>query len=113
MIKFILFIQILLASTNAFAIGENWINETVIATGDVFLRDSPPQGLFCSKGKKLGVITKGEKVRVLSHAKATFALFFSYDFIEVERMKDNLPKNQRVGFAAVRDKDGTTLFRIK
>jgi len=111
MVKFIVFVYILLTSTSAFAIGENWITETVIATGDVFLRDSPPQGLFCSKGKQLGVITKGEKVRVISHTKATCALFFSYDFIEVERLKDNLSKNQRRGFAAVRDKNGNILFK--
>jgi hypothetical protein len=110
--KLLVFTFVVIASTTAFALGEAWKGKTLVATGDVFLRDAPPRGLFCTKGKQLGLIKKGEKVKVLSHKKAQCALVMEYDFIEVERLKKGLKQNEKFGFAAVRDTNKKVLFKL-
>jgi len=103
--------MLILLSTQCFALGESWVNQEVKATGKVHLRTSPPKGLFCSKGNKIAVVKKGEKVMVLEHVRITCALFFSYDFLKIERLGSEISKEKRYGYVAViDDTTGRPLF---
>lgn len=83
--------------------------EKIIATGDVYVRTSPPNGLFCSRGDPLGVIEKGDSVKLLEEVRAVCGLFFSYKFFMIE-YTDNKGNTHRAYVSQV-DSDGTELFK--
>lgn len=101
-------------SIQCFALGESWINKTVTATGDVWLRSSPPKGLFCSKGKQIALVKKNEEAKVLEHVKITCALAFSYDFLRIKRLGAGISESERYGYVAViDDASAKALFTIE
>jgi hypothetical protein len=95
--KVMLIVISIFISTQCYALGEVWVNKTVTAVGDVNLRSSPPQGLFCSKGKSLAIVKRNEKVKVIEHIKVTCSILFSYDFLKVERTDPGIPQDKRFG----------------
>ena len=111
MIRLFLVFSILVASINAFAVGEDWIGQTAVATKTVILSDSPPKGLLCTEGRQIDSITKGERVRVKSYIKANCTFGPQLDFIEVERLTAGLAPDKRVGFVPVLDQGGAPFFQ--
>lgn len=57
----------------------------VEATGQVWLRDSPPTGLFYKKGKKLDYIDKSE-ILIVQEQKTVETLFRNYEWLKVKRI---------------------------
>ena len=94
------------------ALGEEWVEKQVRANKDVILYATLPQGLYCSKGEHVAVIQSGEVLRVLDHRKVNCALIYTYDFIEVERMKEGLSDRKKRGFVAVKNEAGEISFRL-
>ena len=101
-------------STQCFALGESWVNQNVTAIGYVNLCSSPPSGFLCWEGKKIDVVQKNEKVKVLEHGKYKCALFFSYDFLKIERLEVEIPESKRYGYVMVFDDiTGRALFAVE
>jgi len=83
--------------------------ENIIATGNVFVRESPPNGLFCSKGKDLGVLKSGDSVKLIREVKAVCGLFFQYKFYLIEYTDKTGAAHE--AYVSSVDSDGTELFR--
>jgi hypothetical protein len=98
-------VLVMFISSLSFGLGESWENKEVMATGDVHLRDSPPKGLFCTKGNEIDVVKSGEKVKVLKYIKISCSLVFSDDFLKIERLGPGIPESRRYGYVAVFDKE--------
>ncbi len=56
----------------------------VEAKGNVWLRDSPPSGLFYTKGEKLDVVADSE-ILVIQEKKNVKTLFQNYEWLKVKR----------------------------
>mgnify|MGYP001026509631 CR=1 FL=1 len=78
------------------------------AEGDVYVRQSPPSGLFCSRGKELGMVKKGQVVKKIEDVKAVCGLFFYYNYYKIEFKDTNGLIHQ--AYVSQVDHDGSTLF---
>ena len=103
---------LLFIPASVLALGEEWVGKQVRSNNDVILYATLPQGLYCSKGKNVAVIQRGEVLRVLDYRKLNCALIYKYDFIEVERMKEGLPDSRKRGFVAVKNEAGEITFEL-
>ena len=83
-------------------------SEELKAVGNVFVRELPPSGLFCSKGEDLGVINTGEKVKLIREVSAVCGLFFSYKFFLIEYTDKN--GNKIDAYVSSLDSNGRELF---
>ena len=90
---------------------ERWGREQIVATAvvDIWVRSSEPAGLFCSRGKKLGVIKTGQKVKVKKYINAKCGLLFKYDYLEIEVLNPT-SKQPPWGIVSAVNDDGSPLF---
>ncbi|MEM1435873.1 MAG: hypothetical protein AAGG11_17565 [Pseudomonadota bacterium] len=79
------------------------------ATGNVYLRTALPRGLFCTKGKAIGIVSPGEVVQVIRAVPAKCGLR-TYEFYEVYYQSPRSEREQR-GFVAMVDSSGQPLFQ--
>jgi hypothetical protein len=67
------------------------------ATGNVYIRDSPPRGLFYTMGSIVGVVSEGERVRLLEEEEV-WAIFRTHNWLRVQRLGSDIPAKQRIGW---------------
>lgn len=94
------------------SIYKNWETQqvTVEAQVNVWFRSAEPSGLFCSRGKQLGVIEKGQNVKVRKYIVAKCGIFFTYDYLEVD-IVDPKPNQSPWGIVSAVNDDGSPLFK--
>ena len=115
--KVIGFIYLIIATQfNSVAVADQstykrWVKDKVLidATVNVWLRASEPSGLFCSRGKQLAVIEKGQTVTVRNYINAECGILFRYDYLEIEIVN---PKSGQTpwGIVSAVNDDGSPLF---
>ena len=88
-----------------------WENDQVVVSAavNIWLRASEPSGLFCSRGKQLGVIKQGQNVKVRKYIIAKCGILFKYDYLEVEVINPG-PNQPPWGIVSAVNDDGSPLF---
>ena len=83
--------------------------DKIIAKDDVLVRSAPASGLFCTRGKVLGTISKGAAIERVRSIQSSCGLFFSYEYFLIKYIDDQGEAHE--AYVTVIDNNGIELFQ--